>query len=243
MSGYTIWVWWYSLINRPPFSGGPGPTIGPSCGLVDSISCNVDNVLGTIVVEASTVSPSSVSAMLIRMTRPTPPGVAPNASMLRFVAAIPSGVATDVTAAYLARFGALPADGTTVVCEARYASADDRCASETVSAGFPVSSGGCVDSVEFSPPTQSILAGFQSASLVTPLLCDYVGVVEVALLAPDGGFSLGSSTQVQNTVEDTLNLNDNLFSARTVTVTVRYNEYLVPLRFVDITFEVTVLPF
>ena len=241
MSGYSLWVWWYSLINSGLFGGAFGGTSGAHCGVVTGVTFAVDPVAGTMLVNGTVAVPSSVSAMLVRASRPCAPGRNPTSNMLRNIAFISPGVETDVAADYIAMFGAFPADGTRVLLDIRYASADDRCASNPVREIAVASSGGCVDSVEFSPATQEIFSGFQTSSDVTPEFCDYVGFLDVELLSPQEGFSLSSSTSVENFVLDTLQLNDDLFSERTVDVTVRYNVYLDSSRYVDITFEVVVV--
>lgn len=242
MSGYSLWVWWYSLINSGLFGGFFGATTGAVCGVVTGVTFVVDPVAGTMLVNGTVAVPSAVSAMLVRATRPCAPGRNPTVNMLRNIAFVTPGVETDVAADYIAMFGSFPVSGSRVLLDIRYASADDRCASLPVRETAVVGGAVSCDEVLFEPASQEIPVMGSTFSTATPLFCDYFGDVFVEVLNPDEGFFLTSSSIVQNDMPDFLQLQDYDQTPRTVNVTCRYSDNLDPARYVDITFEVIVFP-
>lgn len=142
MSGFSFWVWWYSLINSGLIGGEPGAIETESQEPLAEPVLNLDPDAGDVVI----MMPSNVSfpdgAGIVRASRPLPVGRRPSLNTTRVIASIPLGVPTNVAEEYVARFGRLPIVGSRMLFVLRVADPVNRMASpeqwvESVVGGSP----------------------------------------------------------------------------------------------------------
>lgn len=122
MSGFSFWVWWYSLINSGWVGGVAGSLLSGPLGPLDDVTVDIDPLADTFDVDVAQSGLSSSAMAVIMVSRPMPPGRQPSLNSLRVVGAIPIGSTESVSDGVIERFGFLPSVGSrslirTRVCE------------------------------------------------------------------------------------------------------------------------------
>ena len=223
-TGFLFWLWWYSLINSGMVGGDPGPTDGAESGDMTDATLVVDPVAATMVVSGDVLTPSVNAKVIVRLSRPLPPGRTPNIKDCRVIAAIAVGTAVDVAAAYEARFGRLPVVGSKVLAILRYGDPTARSASAPVNVVASVEEP--VSALELAVSnTGGDIEGFGTGAVTFELTDpDGTGVEiwEVTMDSADFGFT--STPNLTAGVASEHDMNDSTGDERTELVTFEATE-------------------